>query len=75
MNEDQCLFDDQNSKVSLCEAQEDPDDFFSPTIKYLCSLDPAEIGEIVSNRDCRNGADRCCHRVCIYNLVFIHVFI
>ena len=75
MNEDQCLFEDQNSKVSLCEAQEDPDDFFSPTIKYLCSLDPAEIGEIVSKRDCRNGADRCCHRVCIYNLVFIHVFI
>ena len=64
MNEDQCLFDDQNSKVSICEAQEDPDDPFSDFVKYFCSL---ENGQTVSKRECRNGAGRCCHKVCIFN--------
>ena len=60
VNEDQCSFDDQNTKVSICDIQEDPDDYFSEFVKYLCSL---ESMEKVSRARCRNGAGRCCHKV------------
>ena len=63
MNEDQCLFDDQNTKVSICNTQEDPDDLFSPFVNYLCSLEPGKSTKIVSKAECRNGAGRCCHKV------------
>ena len=73
VNEDQCSFDDQNTKVSSCEILEDPDDIFSDFVTHLCSLEPENIGEKVSKARCRNGAGRCCHKVRMYFLCSMYL--
>ena len=67
VNEDQCSFDNQNTKVSICKVQEDPDNFLSDFVNIYAHLNQKTLGRKSLKQDVEMVlADAVIRYVCIF---------